>query len=257
MTADFAKRTAAGRESLATNTFVQLADTLVVDFDVTGVLTLLADRSVELVGASAAGVLMVDSGGPLRAMAVSNAQLDVFELLQLQTVEGPSVDCIRSGKAVIKSDLRDETPWPRFAEASVRRGFPSMCSLPLRLRNSVVGCLHLLMDSPTALSQNDVTLAQALADVASIAIAKDAASRLATTRNHQLQNELDSLVVVEQAKGMIAEHESVSVDAAFLLIRGFARKNNVPITETARNLVEGRLSFDSLAQPQDRQRQEP
>ena len=113
------------------------------------------------------------------------------------------------------------------------------------------------MDSPTALSENDVALAQALADVASIAIVKDAADRLATTRNLQLQHELDRRVVVEQAKGMIAEHESVSIDAAFLLIRRFARNNNVPITETARNLVEGRLSFDSLAQPHDRRRQEP
>jgi len=255
MTADFAEQSATGREGLATRTFVQLADTLVADFDVVGVLTLLADRSVELVNASAAGIHFADSGRPLRAMAVSHSRLDVFELLQLQTVEGPSVDCVRNGNVVINSDLRAETPWPDFAEASVQRGFTSVCALPLRLRNSVLGCLHLLMDSPTALSEVDVTLAQGLADVASITIVKHEADRLATTRNVQLQHELDSRVVVEQAKGMIAEHESVSVDAAFLLIRRFARNNNASITETAGNLLERGLSFDSWAQPHDRRRE--
>ena len=190
-------------------------------------------------------------------MAVSHNQVDVLELFQLQSVEGPCVDCVRTGTAVINSDLRAETPWPRFAEESVRRGFPSVCALPLRLRDRVLGCLHLLMSQPIALSQNDVALAQALADVASIAIVQDAANRLARTRELQLQHALDSRVLIEQAKGMIAEHESVSMDAAFLLIRRFARNNNVLITETAGNLVERRLSFDSLAQPHDRQRQLP
>ena len=137
----------------------------------------------------------------------------------------------------------------RLAEESVRRGFPSACALPLRLRDCVLGCLHLLMDSPTALSENDVALAQALADVASIAIVKDAADRLATTRHFQLQRELASRVVVEQAKGMIAEHESVNMNAAFSLIRTFARNNNVPLTETAGNLVDGTLSIDTLRKP--------
>jgi hypothetical protein len=116
----------------------------------------------------------------------------------------------------------------------------------MRLRNDVLGCLNLFMAQPVELSDTDVALAQALADVASIAIVQDAANRLATTRELQLQHALDSRVIIEQAKGMIAEHESVNMNAAFSLIRTFARNNNLPLTETAGNLVEGTLSIDML-----------
>jgi AmiR/NasT family two-component response regulator len=124
----------------------------------------------------------------------------------------------------------------------------------MRLRNDVLGCLNLFMARPVKLSDTDVALAQALADVSSIAIVQDAANRLAVTRELQLQHALDSRVIIEQAKGMIAEHESVNMNAAFSLIRTFARNNNLPLTETAGSLVDGTLSIDTLRQPSHRPR---
>ena len=240
------ERSTSVRESLATRTFVQLADTLVVDFDLIDLLTVLANRSVELLDAAAAGILLADGDGRLRVMAASDERAELLELFQVQNDEGPCLDCYGTGTAVINSDLRGDTPWPRFSAESIRLGFPSVCALPMRLRNDVLGCLNLFMAQPVKLADTDVELAQALADVASIAIVQDAANRFATTRELQLQHALDSRVIIEQAKGMIAEHESVNMNAAFSLIRTFARNNNLPLTETAGSLVDGTLSIDTL-----------
>jgi GAF domain-containing protein len=242
------------REALATRTFVQLADTLVIDFDLIDILTVLSDRCVELLDAAAAGILLADPHGRLRVMAASNDEAELIELFQVQNDEGPCLDCYRSGNAVINSDLRAQTRWPRFATESVRLGFPSVCALPMRLRNNTLGCLNLFMSTPVGLSETDVALAQALADVSSIAILQDTATRLATTRELQLQHALDSRVIIEQAKGMIAEHESVSMDVAFSRMRTFARSNNQPLTETAHNLVYGILSIESLTRSRERPR---
>ena len=182
-------------------------------------------------------------------MAASDEQAELLELFQVQSDEGPCLDCYASGNAVIFSDLRGQTPWARFSTESVRLGFPSVCALPMRLRNDILGCLNLFMAQPVKLSDTDVALAQALADVASIAIVQDAANRLATTRELQLQHALDSRVIIEQAKGMIAEHESVNMSAAFSLMRSFARNNNLLLTETAANLIDGTIGIDLLGQP--------
>ncbi|MEO5837525.1 MAG: GAF and ANTAR domain-containing protein [Acidimicrobiales bacterium] len=246
MTTDDRDQLVATRESLATRTFVQLADTLVVDFDLIDLLTVLANRSVELLDAAAAGILLADGKGRLRVMAASDEQAELLELFQVQSDEGPCLDCYGTGTAVINSDLRGPSPWPRFSAESVRLGFPSVCALPMRLRNDILGCLNLFIAQPVKLSDTNVALAQALADVASIAIVQDAATRLATTRELQLQHALDSRVVIEQAKGMVAEHESINMTAAFSLIRAFARNNNLLLTETAANLVEGTIGIDLL-----------
>ena len=253
MTAQDSKSQTVSREALATRTFVQLADTLVVDFDLIDLLTVLAARSVELLGAAAAGILLADTEGRLRVMAASNEEAELLELFQVQSDEGPCLDCYSSGDAVINADLRGGTPWPAFAKESMRLGFTSVCALPMRLRHDRLGCLNLFVAQPGGLNQTDVALAQALADVASIAIVQDGANRLATTRELQLQHALDSRVIIEQAKGMIAEHESVTMDGAFSLIRTYARNNNLPLTETAENLVDGQLSIDTVTKASKQQ----
>ena len=246
MTAQESRSTTVSREALATRTFVQLAGTLVVDFDLIDLLTVLAVRSVELLGAAAAGILLADTEGRLRVMAASNEEAELLELFQLQSDAGPCLDCYSGGDAIVNADLRGDTPWPAFAKESIRLGFASVCALPMRLRHDMLGCLNLFVAQPGGLNPTDVALAQALADVASIAIVQDGANRLATTRELQLQHALDSRVIIEQAKGMIAEHESVSMDRAFSVIRTYARKNNLPLTATAQNLVGGDLSIDIL-----------
>jgi GAF domain-containing protein len=234
------------RNALTAVTFVEIVDTLVDDFDVIDLLTVLTSRSVELLDAAAAGILLADSTGQLRVMGASTEQIELLELFQIQNDEGPCLDCFNTGVVVAHDALGGASPWPEFAAESVRAGFPSVCAVPLRLKDATLGCLNLFMSAPVALSAADVALAQALADVASIAIVQDQATRQAAVRESQLQHALNSRIAIEQAKGMIAERGGLDMDGAFTLLRRFARNNNRGLTEVAAALVAGTLSIDLL-----------
>jgi GAF domain-containing protein len=249
MNSDEPMRVAPSREALATQMFVQLADTLVDDFDVIDLLTALAGRSIELLGAAAAGILLADDSQRLRVMAASSETVELLELFQVQNDEGACLDCYSSGEAIIVADLHLEPRWPLFGPECLRAGFPSVCALPLRIRSRTLGCLNLFMTEPFALSESDVALGQALADVCSITIVQDEANRSAALRELHLEHALHSRVLIEQAKGMIAERASLTMNDAFARLRTYARNNNLPLTETARDVVEGRLSIDVLSRP--------
>jgi GAF domain-containing protein len=232
------------RQALTATTFVEIVDTLVDDFDVIEVLTVLTSRCVELLDAAAAGILLADPGGQLRVMAASTEQVQLLELFQIQNEEGPCHSCYISGRAVAVSNLAIDSPWPRFAVESLAAGFPSVCAVPLRLKDVVLGCLNLFMSQPVGLSDAEVALARALADVASIAIVQDQVTRRAAVREEQLQHALTSRITIEQAKGMIAERSGVGMDEAFSRLRGYARSANRGLTETAQALVAGAVAID-------------
>lgn len=240
------------KQALTATTFLEIVDALVGDFDVIDVLTTLSSRCVELLNAAAAGILLADLSGQLRVIGASTEQIGLLELFQIQNDEGPCLDCYTSGNVVIIADLDKSTVWPRFAAESMRAGYPSVCAVPLRLRGARLGCLNLFMTNPESLSPTDVALAQALADVASIAIVQDQATRDAVIREGRLQHALSSRIAIEQAKGMIAERLSVDMDGAFSLLRSFARNNNRGLTEVAESLVSGSMSIDAIARPHGR-----
>ncbi|MCU1501042.1 MAG: hypothetical protein JWM12_396 [Ilumatobacteraceae bacterium] len=234
------------RQARAAHAFVEIVDTLVDRFDVIDVLTLLASRCVELLDTSAAGILLVDDDGNLRVMGASTEQIGLLELFQIQNEQGPCLDCFRNGVVVTNADLAAGSPWPLFAEQSIAAGFLSVCAVPMRFRDLTIGCLNLFVGPPRALLAADVTLARALADVATIAIMQDQATRAAAIREGRLQSALVSRIAIEQAKGMIAEHSRVDMEEAFTRLRNFARSNNRGLTDTARALVAGRISIDLI-----------
>jgi GAF domain-containing protein len=230
------------REDLLGQTFVQLADSLVDDFDIIDLLTLLTDRSVELLDVQAAGILLADAAGNLRVMAASSEQARLLELFQIQNDEGPCLEAFSSGHPVIETDLREALErWPRFTPYAVGAGFESVYALPLRLRSMVIGALNLFRTTADQLPTADVALAQALADVASIAILQDQAAREVQLRAGQLQHALDSRVAIEQAKGMLAERAHVDMHEAFELLRSYARSTNRMLTAVANDLVGGAI----------------
>lgn len=235
------------RQRLAAETFVELIDTLVDDFDVIDMLTMLTSRSVRLLDVAAAGILLADQTGHLRVMAASTEQIALLELFQVQNEEGPCLDSFRTGEVVVNADLASGSAWPRFAAESVAAGFPSVCAVPLRLRDVILGGLNLFMTEPRGLSPSDVDLARALADVASIAIIQDQAARDAADREARLQHALNSRVAIEQAKGMLAEHAAVDMDEAFNRLRQFARNHNRRLTEVAQSLAAGHLKVTDVA----------
>jgi len=225
---------------LLSDTFVELADTMIAEFDVIDFLHLLTDRSVALLGASAAGVVLADPRGELRVAAASSEEAGLLELFQLQNDQGPCLDCFRTGRPVTADDLTGPCQrWPRFAEAAARSGFRTVEALPMRLRDQVIGALNLFRAEPGPIDPADLRIGQALADVATIGLLHERNVRRREAVAEQLQAALNSRVVIEQAKGKLAERLSIDMDRAFNMLRDYARNTNQHLTDVARTLVEG------------------
>ena len=225
---------------LLSDTFVELADTMVAEFDVIEFLHLLTDRSVALLAASAAGVVLADPRGELRVAAASSEEAELLELFQLQNDQGPCLECFRTGRAVTATDLAGPAPqWPRFAEAAARAGFRSVEALPMRLRDQVIGALNLFGAGPGGFDVADLRIGQALADVATIGLLHERNVRRRETVAEQLQGALNSRVVIEQAKGKLAERLSIDMGRAFKMLRDYARNSNQHLTDVARDFVDG------------------
>ncbi len=223
---------------LLSDTFVELADTMVADFDVIDFLHLLTDRTVALLGASAAGVVLADPRGELRVAAASSEQAQLLELLQLQNDQGPCLECFRTGRPVTATDLAGQAQrWPRFAHATLAAGFATVEALPMRLRDQVVGALNLFRAAPGPFDLADLRIAQALADVATIGLLHERNLRRRETVAEQLQAALNSRVVIEQAKGKLAERLGIDMDRAFTMLREYARNTNQHMTDVARDFV--------------------
>jgi GAF domain-containing protein len=235
------------RETLLARTLVELADTLVDDFDVVDMLTVLADRCVDVLDVSAAGIMLAAPAGDLRVMAASSDTMRLLELFELQNHEGACLDCYRSGEPVINQDLAAvNSRWPRFAPEAIRAGFRSAHALPLRLRRTVLGALNLFHIQPGGLAADDVAAAQAFADIATIAIIHHRSIVETQLVNEQLNRALNSRVVIEQAKGMVAERAGLDMDQAFARLRHHARNHNLRLADVAASLINGTLTTEAL-----------
>ena len=233
---------------LLSDTFVELTDTMVAGFDVIDFLHVLTDRSVLLLDVSAAGLLLADPRGELRVVAASSEAARLLELFQLQNDQGPCLDCYRSGQPVQAADLHAAAArWPRFAPAALQAGFAAVQALPMRLRDQVIGALNLFRAVPGEFDPADVRVGQALADVATISLLHERSMRHSDALNEQLQTALNSRVVIEQAKGKLAERLGVDMDHAFSLLRNFARARNLRLSDLAESFVDGSEALPDLA----------
>lgn len=236
------------RESFLISTLVELADNLVDDYDVIDVLSLLSDRCVQAVDVDAAGVMLASPGGELQYIASSSESMRLLELFQIQVDEGPCVDCFRDGKAIINHALTDpDERWPRFSPEAMARGFKAVHCLPLRLRGRTIGALNLFRAHEGQLDEADVIVAQGLADVATIAILQHQSALDANILNVQLNNALNSRIIIEQAKGMVSQAANCDINEAFSRLRMHARNHNEGLTSVAHRIIEGQLRVDELA----------
>jgi GAF domain-containing protein len=238
------------RESVLARTLVELADTLVDDFDVVDLLMLLADRCVEVLDVQAAGIMLATPDGQLRVMASSSEAMRVLELFEIQAQEGPCFDCYHTGRAVVNQDLdAGNGRWPQFAAEALGAGFHSAHALPMRLRGSVVGALNLFRSGVGELGPADIELAQAFADVATIAILQHRAALEAQLLAQQLTHALNSRVMLEQAKGMIAERLNLDMERSFATLRNHARNHNLRLGDVAQSVIDGSLPASGLDDP--------
>ena len=235
------------REAKLVRTLVELADTLVDEFDVVELLTLLTDRCVDVLDVAAAGIMLVGPDDDLRVMASSSDTMRLLELFELQSHEGPCLDCFRTGKPAMNHDLATAGDrWPRFSVEAVEAGFHSVHALPMRLRGSVIGALNLFRVETGQMKQADVEVAQAFADVATITILQHRAEIEGQMVNEQLQSALNSRIVIEQAKGILSQRENLNMEQAFSCLRAHARKHNLRLVDVAYKVIDGSLASSAL-----------
>ena len=232
----------ATREFRLARSFVELADTLVADFDVVDLLQRLVEDAVDLLDASQAGLLLIDQRGGVRLVASTSENARVLELFQIQHHEGPCLDCIRSSMPVLIPDLAAAAGrWPLFVDAALERGFRSSHTVPLRLRDEVIGALGLFHTDVGPLEDDDVQAAQALADIATIGILQQRTIARGEILAEQLQTALNSRIVIEQAKGVLAATAGIDVEAAYGRLRAYCRPRNLQLTATASAVASGSL----------------
>ncbi len=235
------------REQWMAETLVVLSDTLIANFDIIDFLSTLVERIQELIDASEVGLVLADMKGQLRVMASSTERMRLLELFEVQASEGPCLDCFRSGDAIVNVDLGTTLDrWPVFTPMALEAGFRVVQALPMRLRDQVIGAANVFHSTSVVVDERDLRLAQALVDVATISLLQERAVRDATDLASQLQGALNSRVVVEQAKGVVAERAGVDMDVAFGWLRGYSRNHSVRLADVALAVVNQQLSVDAL-----------
>jgi hypothetical protein len=220
-------------------TFVRLADTLVDDYDAVELAQQLIDNSMVLLPIAAAGILIGDIHGELHVLASSSEETRLLELLQIEADLGPCLLSYRTGTQVVIEDLRaDPQRWPDFAARAAEYNYRSVVALPLRLRDERVGALNLFSNEIGSLAQGDIDVGQALADVATIGILHQRILTQSDVINQQLQSALNTRIIIEQAKGVIAERGSVDMEQAFTMLRVHARTTRQRLSDVAHAVVE-------------------
>lgn len=233
-----------GRAVRVSAAFVKIADTLVADYDVVDLLHTLVDESVGILDAAAAGLVLVDQAGHLQVMASTSEESQLVEVLQLQAGAGPCVDCYRTGAVVAIDDISTQaSQWPLFQSSALSQGFRSLHAVPMRLRTRTIGALNLFGHETGPLSSEDAAIAQAFADVATITLLQERAARENALINEQLKHALNSRILIEQAKGVIAQTSNVDMAVAFALLRSYARAHNQTLYDTAEKVISRRITI--------------
>lgn len=230
------------RELELLRAFAGFADTLVAEYDVVDLMQRLVDTCRDLLEVTASGVLLADETGELDLLASTSEASRLVEVFQLSAYSGPCIESFATGRIVSLPDVALAPPrWEQFRDKALDQGFHSIIAIPLRLRETTIGTLNLLRETPGELPEDDLVAAQAFADVATIGILHQRTLTESETIREQLQAALNSRIVIEQAKGVIAQLHKVGINEAFTVIRSYARSHQQGITAVATAIVDRTL----------------
>jgi GAF domain-containing protein len=242
------------REAQLSAAFVMVADTLTADYDVVDLLHTLVTECIKILDAQAGGILIVDGTGQLQVVASTSERAELVEVIQLAAGAGPCVDCFATIKTVSVPDIQTTTEkWPSFTAAALEQGFLSVHAIPMRLRGEIIGTMNLFRTSVGKLKRRDAEVAQALADVATISILQERVASQSQIVTEQLQNALHSRVLIEQAKGVLSHSGGLSMEEAFIMLRTYARNNNLTLRVVSESVTNHTL--DLTANPATPSRQ--
>ncbi|MGA5452989.1 GAF and ANTAR domain-containing protein [Streptomyces umbrinus] len=239
------------REGRLGAALVEAADTLSETFDTVTYLRRLSDHCVALLDASAAGIMLIESGETVSFGVSSRRQELALELLEVQHRGGPCLESYGSGEPVPPVAIRAahaSSRWPDFTERALRYDIGSTFAVPLRRNGTPLGALNVFVPGPAHPSpapprspadETGLLLAQTLADAAALGLANHRVFTQYRTLTGQLQEALSSRVRIEQAKGMLAERRRTGMDEAFIALRQYARSHRLPIDEVATDVIAG------------------
>lgn len=234
-------------EALLAETLADLSDSLIEEFDVVELLTLLSDRCVELLDVQAAGVMLASPAGELRVVASSSSVMRGLELFEEQSEEGPCQDCYVTGHAVVNAKLATlDGRWPRFAPKALAAGFHSAHALPMRLSDLTIGALNLFRIHQGLMTRRDTVIAQNFADVATRAILENRTAAEAQDVNEQATVALHARIAIEQAKGVVSERTGLNINQSFSLLRNHAANHHIRLVKLARSVVDGTVDAATL-----------
>lgn len=220
---------------------VELTEVLISGLDAPAQRQRLTAVCADLVDVQAAALLVWDADGELAVEAASEETAELLSRFELVYEQGPGMDVLRTGERVVCADLSAaRLRWPRFVPVALDAGVAAAVGLPCLLRGEVVGALTLYMAKPGQLSEHGDELCRGMANVVSLGVSAHRSRELAV-RAAQLQGALDSRVAIEQAKGMLAERDGITVDEAFTLLRNHSRGTGTKLREVAQDVVKGVL----------------
>lgn len=232
-------------ERLVQETFVSLADTLASDYGIGDFLYLLVERCNEVLDITTGGVMLESPSGALELAAATTDEMKVLEELEMEHREGPCLEAYRDVKQVTAEDLREHVDrWPTVAPYAIDMGLVAVFGFPMQLRGDCIGALNLYRDQVGPFDQADIDLAQAFAHVAAIGIMQERRLSDAELRSGQLQHALDSRVIIEQAKGVLAERLDISPNSAFERLRQYARSHNATVRSVCEDVLAQKIAVD-------------
>mgnify|MGYP001133295327 CR=1 FL=1 len=231
------------READIVRTLVRLADTLVAGYDELELLRDLSMSSVRILDGTTAGVV-IGTDDRLGFVIATSEAMDIIELFQTEHQEGPCTDAYRTGRDVHCADIdANRERWPNWAPRALDLGFRSADAFPMRLRQRSVGALNVYSTHVRPLGERDVAVGRALADMATIGMLHQRAVGEHELVESQLQQALDSRVVIEQAKGVLSARHGLTMDEAFDRLRRRARSTNTRLAEIARQVADRQLDL--------------
>jgi GAF domain-containing protein len=235
------------REARINAAFVTVADTLTTDYDMVDLLHTLVFECAGILAMESGGLMLADGNGHLQLMTSTSEAADLVEIMQLAAAAGPCIDCFRTGAAVSVGEISESEQWPEFRTAAMGQGFRSVLATPMKLRGKILGTMNLFGTAGGEVSARDAAVAQALADVATIGLIQERVIQDGHLVEGQLHRALDSRIMIEQAKGVIANELSLSMDAAFNLIRKYSRDRNLTIRSVSEQVSNREISVQQVA----------
>ncbi|HVM19591.1 MAG TPA: GAF and ANTAR domain-containing protein [Egibacteraceae bacterium] len=203
-------------------------------------LSLTATEAMDLGGA---GVTLQIPGAPTSYLAAADQRTLYVERKQDQLQQGACIDAIEASQFVAVDDLTVDAPWPEFTPVVLEAGFRAIAGVPITFQGLNIGAVNLYSVGTRMWTTQDRHAGHLIANMAAGYLINHELLRTAQTLAAQLQHALDSRVIIEQAKGILAERHKVRPDDAFEAIRAFARRNRLKIHELATQIVTGAIDI--------------